>query len=81
MIYLFVFLAFILTWFFIEITLFFVNKNFINNNNTKTIPYNRFILNLRILAILLFLLAIIYMYFFQTRKFLEAIEYCLGIIK
>ncbi len=78
MIFLFVFIAFILSWFFIEITLFLANKNFIN---TKVIPYNKFIKSLRLLAVLLFLIAVIYMYHFQNEKFLEAFEYCLGIIK
>ena len=81
MIYIIVFLAFILTWFFIEITLFLANKNFISLNNSKSIPYNRFIFNLRILAVSLFIIVFIYMYHFQNAKFLEAVEYCLGIIK
>ena len=81
MVYIIVFLAFILTWFFIEITLFLANKNFISLNNPKIIPYNKFIFNLRILAISLFIIVVIYMYNFQNVKFLEAVKYCLGIFK
>ena len=82
MIIIFAFIAFVLAWFFIEITLFLVNKynnEFINYG--KKISYNKFIWNLRILAILLFLFTTIYMYLFQNTKFLQAVEYCLGIIK
>ncbi len=81
MVYIFVLLAFILTWFFIEITLFLVKKNFININESKIIHHNQFIFYLRILALSLFIIAIIYMYYFQNTKFLEAVKYCLGIIK
>ena len=81
MVYIIVFLAFILTWFFIEITLFFVNKNFKITSIAGSITYNKFIKYLRIIAILLFLFTIVYMYNFQNDKFLEAVEYCLGIIK
>ena len=66
MVYIIVFLAFILTWFFIEITLFLANKNFI--------------WYLRILAISLFFVTTVYMYFFENDKLLQAIEYCLGIV-
>ena len=81
MIYIIVIVAFVLTWFFIEITLFFANKNFKSTSNVGIISYNKFIKNLRIIAILLFLFTTAYMYNFQNEKFLEAIEYCLGIIK
>ena len=80
MIYLIVISAFVLAWFFIEITLFIVNKNYNEANDTKKISYNKFIWNLRILAILLFSATSLYMYFFENTKFLKAIEYCLGII-
>ena len=73
--------AFILTWFFIEITLFLANKNFKSTSIAGIISYNKFIKNLRIIAILLFVFTTAYMYNFQNDKFLEAIEYCLGIIK
>ncbi len=81
MIYIIVFLAFILTWFFIEITLFLANKNFKSTSIAGIISYNKFIKNLRIIAILLFVFTTAYMYNFQNDKFLEAIEYCLVIIK
>ena len=81
MIYIIVILAFVLTWFFIEITLFIVNKNYINPNNKKIVSYSKFIWNLRILAILLIFFTTSYMYFFENAKFLLAVEYCLGLIK
>ena len=81
MVYIIVFLAFILTWFFIEITLFLANKNFKSTYIAGIISYNKFIKNLRIIGILLFMFTTAYMYNFQNDKFLEAIEYCLGIIK
>ena len=81
MIYIIVILAFVLTWFFIEITLFIVHKNYKDPQNTKKIPYSKFIWNLRILAILLIFFTTIYMYFFENAKFLQAIKYCLGVIK
>ena len=81
MIYIIVILAFILSWFFIEITLFIVNKNYKEPYNTKKITYSKFIWNLRILAILLIFFTTSYMYFFENAKFLLAVEYCLGLIK
>ena len=81
MVYIIVFLAFILTWFFIEITLFLSNKNFKSTSIAGIISYKKFIKNLRIIAILLFMFTTAYMYYFQNDKFLEAIEYCLGVIK
>ena len=81
MIYLIVISAFVLAWFFIEITLFIVNKNYNNLDDTSKIPYNKFIWNLRILAILLIFFTTIYMYFFENAKFLQAINYCLGVLK
>tara|TARA_Y100000590_G_C15677904_1_gene998691 strand:- start:1134 stop:1379 length:246 start_codon:yes stop_codon:yes gene_type:complete len=81
MILLFVIFAFVLAWFFIEITLFIVNKNYKVVINSNKIPYKQFVKNLRILAILLIFGTILYMYFFQNSKFLQAIEYCLGIVK
>ena len=81
MIYIIVILAFVLAWFFIEITLFIVNKKYNNPHDTKKISYNKFIWNLRILAILLIFFTTIYMYFFENAKFLQAINYCLGVLK
>ena len=80
MVYIIVFLAFILTWFFIEITLFIVNKINYDKNVKKKITHKKFIWNLRILAISLFFITTVYMYFFENAKFLQAIEYCLGIV-
>ena len=81
MIFVFVFVAFILSWFFIEITLFIINKNFNEANDTKKISYYKFIWYLRILAISLLFATTFYMYLFEKAKLLKAIEYCLGIIK
>ena len=81
MIYVIVFVAFILTWFFIKITLFLANKNFININESKSISHRKFTLYLRIIAITLLACTFLYMYYFQNTKFIDAIEYCLGIIK
>ena len=81
MIIIFVISAFILAWFFIEITLFLANKNNLNLTNSKKITYSTFIWNLRLLAILLFFFTGTYMYYFQNTKFLQAVEFCLGIIK
>ena len=81
MIYVFVIIAFILAWFFIEITLFLVKINFISFNKTRMIQHRRFLWRLRIIALSLLLLTSVYMYYFKNEKFLEAVEYCLGIIK
>ena len=75
-----VILAFILAWFFIEITLFIVNIKYKVSNYSKKISYKNFIWILRILAISLIFVTVIYMYFFQNAALLLAIEYCLGII-
>ena len=81
MIYIIVISAFVLAWFFIEITLFIVNKNYNEENISNRINHIKFVWYLRILAILLIFFTIIYMYFFENDKFLEAVEYCLGVIK
>ena len=73
-------LAFTLTWFFIEITLFIVDKINYERNLEKQIAYKKFIWNLRILAISLFFVTTVYMYLFENDKFLLAVEYCLGIV-
>ena len=67
MIIIFVIVAFILAWFFIEITLFLANKNFVDFNEVKKISYNKFIWNLRILAIFLFFFTAIYMYYIPEK--------------
>ena len=81
MIIIIVILAISLTWFFIEITLFLANKSYVDFKEVKKISYNKFIWNLRILAILLIFFTTIYMYFFENAKFLQAVEYCFGVIK
>ena len=81
MIIIIVIIAFILAWFFIEITLFFVNKNFTDRDSSKQISYKKFIWNLRMLAIFLFFFTGLYMYYFENKKFLQAVEFCLGVIK
>ena len=74
-------IAFLLCWIWIEITLFFTNKNAKELSNINGISYKKFIWILRILIFVLFFGLIIYMYFFENIKFQKAIEYCLGIIK
>ncbi len=74
-------IAFLLCWIWIEITLYFTNKNAREKSITKRISYKKFIWILRILIFVLFFGLIIYMYFFENIKFQKAIEYCLGIIK
>ena len=81
MIIIIIILAFILAWFFIEITLFIVNRNYNEENISNKITHIKFVWYLRILAILLIFFTIIYMYFFENDKLLEAVEYCLGVIR
>ena len=74
-------IAFLLCWIWIEITLYFTNKNAREKSKAKQISYKKFIWILRIFIFVLFFGLIIYMYFFENIKFQKAIEYCLGIIK
>ena len=74
-------IAFLLCWMWIEITLFFTNKNTSELGNRKGISYKKFIWILRIIIIVLFFSIASYMYFFQNINLQKAIEYCLGIIK
>jgi len=74
-------IALVLCWIWIEITLFFTNKNAKELSNKNRISYKKFIWILRILIIVLFFGTTIYMYFFENIKFQNAIQYCLGIIK
>ena len=74
-------IAFLLCWLWIEITLYFTSKNTREKNTVKRISYKKFIWILRIIIVVLFFGATIYMYFFENIKFQKAIEYCLGIIK
>ena len=80
MIILFLIIAFILTWFFIEITLFIVNKFNFDSNIKQQITHKNFIWYLRMLAISLFFFTTVNMYFFANDKLLQAIEYCIGIV-
>tara|TARA_Y100000588_G_scaffold383371_2_gene472570 strand:- start:331 stop:570 length:240 start_codon:yes stop_codon:yes gene_type:complete len=74
-----VLLAFILCWIWIELAVFITNRLVIVNSSK--IIKKKFIWYLRFIAISLFLISFIYMYFFQKTDFQKAIEYCLGIIK
>ena len=74
-------IALLLCWAWIEITLYFTNKNAREKSTVKRISYKKFIWILRILIITLFFVVTIYMYFFENIKLQKAIEYCLGIIR
>ena len=74
-------IALALCWVWIEITLYFTNKNAREKIIVKRISYKKFIWILRILIISLFFGVTIYMYFFENIKLQKAIEYCLGIIR
>ena len=74
-------IALVLCWAWIEITLYFTNKNVSEESAVKGISYKKFIWILRILIFVLFFGLIIYMYFFENIKFQNAIKFCLGIIK
>ena len=77
MIFIFVITAFILAWFFIEITLFFSNNN---SNDRDKILYKKVIWYLRFIAIVLLFLTFIYMNYFGNINFDKVIQYCLGIV-
>ncbi len=77
MIFIFVITAFILAWFFIEITLFFSNNN---SNERDKILYKKVIWYLRFIAIILLFLTFIYMNYFGNINFDKVIQYCLGIV-
>ncbi len=74
-------IALSLCWAWIEITLYFTNKNAREKSTVKRISYKKFIWILRILIITLFFGVTIYMYFFENIRLQKAIEYCLGIIR
>ena len=74
-------IALSLCWLWIEITLYFTNKNGREKSTVKGISYKKFIWILRILIITLFFSVTTYMYFFENIRFQKAIEYCLGIIR
>ncbi len=74
-------IALLLCWAWIEITLYFTNKNARQKSSVKGISYKKFIWILRILIITLFFGVTSYMYFFENIRLQNAIEYCLGIIR
>ena len=74
-------IALLLCWAWIEITLYFTNKNAREKSTVKRISYKKFIWILRILIITLFFSVTSYMYFFENIRLQKAIEYCLGIIR
>ncbi len=76
-----VILAITLAWFFIEITLFIVNRINFGGNSKKRIVNKKFIWSLRMLLFSLFSCSTVYMYIFQNLQFQQAIQYCLGVIK
>jgi len=77
----FVTIAFLLCWFWLEISLFFFKKNSSELDNIEGISYKKFVWILRIFIIVLFIGLVIYMNFFENIQLQEAIKYCLGIIK
>ena len=74
-------IALLLCWIWIEITLYFTNKNASEEIDVKSISYKKFAWVLRILIISLFFGVTSYMYFFENIRLQKAIEYCLGIIR
>jgi len=74
-------IALVLCWAWIEITLYFTNKNASEESDVKSISYKKFAWVLRILIISLFIGVTSYMYFFENIRLQKAIEYCLGIIR
>jgi|TARA_B110000438_G_scaffold255219_1_gene261884 hypothetical protein len=77
----FVTIAFLLCWLWLEISLFFFKKNSSESDNIEGISYKKFVWILRIFIIVLFIGLVIYMNFFENIQLQEAIKYCLGIIK
>tara|TARA_B110000116_G_scaffold64624_1_gene55382 strand:- start:343 stop:588 length:246 start_codon:yes stop_codon:yes gene_type:complete len=77
----FVTIAFLLCWLWLEISLFFFKKNSSELDNIEGISYKKFVWILRIFIIVLFIGLVIYMNFFENIQLQEAIKYCLGIIK
>ena len=75
----FVLIAFILCWIWIEVT--FLISSRLGSTNRLQSSNSKFIWYLRVVALLLLLLSIVYMYFFQNISFQKAIQYCLGIIR
>ncbi len=74
-------IALSLCWAWIEITLYFTNKNARENSTVKRISYKKFIWLLRTIIVSLFVMTATYMYFFENIRLQKVIEYCLGIIR
>jgi len=74
-------IALSLCWAWIEITLYFTNRNARGKSTVKRISYKKFIWVLRTIIVSLFVMATAYMYFFENIRLQKAIEYCLGIIR
>ena len=81
MIFTFVIIAFILAWFFIEITLFLTYRDHSDQDDKGKISYKKFIWYLRLIAVVMLLLTFIYMQYSGELSLKKAIQYCLGIIK
>ena len=81
MIFTIVIIAFILAWFFIEITLFLSHRGHNDQDDKGKISYKKFIWYLRLIGFALLLLTFIYMQYSEDLSFKKAIQYCLGIIK
>ena len=81
MIFTIVIVAFILAWFFIEITLFLTYRGNNDEDDKGKISYKKFIWYLRLIAVALLILTFIYMQYSEDLSFKKAIQYCLGIIK
>ena len=71
-------IALALCWAWIEITLYFTNKNASEESAVKGISYKKFIWILRILIISLFFGVTIYMYFFENIKLQKFIKFLIS---
>tara|TARA_Y100000590_G_scaffold311662_1_gene352189 strand:+ start:141 stop:386 length:246 start_codon:yes stop_codon:yes gene_type:complete len=81
MIFIIVIIAFILAWFFIEITLFLTYKDNNEQDDKGKISYKKFVWYLRLIGFALLLLIFLYMHYSGNINFEKAIQYCLGILK
>ena len=81
MIFIIVIIAFILAWFFIEITLFLTYRDHNDQDDKGKISYKKFVWYLRLIGFALLLLIFLYMHYSGNINFEKAIQYCLGILK
>ena len=81
MIFTIVIVAFILAWFFIEITLFLTYRDHNDQDDKGKISYKKFVWYLRLTGFALLLLIFLYMHYSGNINFEKAIQYCLGILK